>query len=94
MTALIGLARSPHWRDRADAGHGLVRFAEVRAAREVLLELVLDAADTAVTDATAEALLRRGDAAGLAVVCAATAAADDEQRDHLFSVLSDVVGVF
>ncbi|ANZ42881.1 hypothetical protein BBK82_19885 [Lentzea guizhouensis] len=56
--------------------------------------LVLDAEDTAVTDVTAKALLRRGDATGLAVVCAATAGAEGEQHDHLYAALWDVLGVF
>ncbi|UMP07230.1 hypothetical protein [Amycolatopsis sp. EV170708-02-1] len=75
VAALIKLAGSPGYRDRADAGRSLANFAEMPEAREPLLELVLDAGDTFVTRATAEALLRRQDSAGLAVVASALAAA-------------------
>jgi hypothetical protein len=91
LTALIGLARSPHFRDRADAGHGLARFTDEPAACEVLLELVLDAADTGVTYETATALFRRGDAGALAVLSAATAGAEDSQHDHLHDALHTVL---
>ncbi len=94
VAALIELARSPHFQDRADAGHGLVCFADVPAAREALLALVLDAGDTYVTRTTAEALLRRGEATSLAVLSAGAATADAEQLDQFYSALSDVHGVF
>lgn len=71
VTALVGLAASPHYQDRADAGRGLAGFAYVPAARPVLLELALDPANTFVTQETAEALFRRGDAEGFAVMSAA-----------------------
>ena len=94
MTALVRLAASPHYDDRADAGRALASFADVPAARPVLLELVLDPADTFVTQETAEALFRRGDAVGLAIVSAAVASADDEQADHLHAALHAVLGMF
>ncbi|MDX8142279.1 hypothetical protein SK854_09160 [Lentzea sp. BCCO 10_0061] len=94
VTALVRLAASPHHRDRADAGRGLASLADVSAARPVLLKLVLDPADTFVTQETAEALFRRGDALGFAVVSAAVTAADDEQADHLDAALHAVLGVF
>ncbi|MFJ9779070.1 hypothetical protein ACIRSS_05775 [Amycolatopsis sp. NPDC101161] len=74
MAALIELAGSADYRDRADAGRGLAGFAEMPEARGPLLELVLDDRDTFVTRVTAEALLRRQDLAGLAVVASALAA--------------------
>jgi hypothetical protein len=66
VAALIRLAGSVDHRDRTDAGRGLASFAEMSEARAPLLGLVLDAGDTFVTRATAEALLRRQDSAGLA----------------------------
>lgn len=73
VTALVGLAGSCDYRDRADAGRCLASFAQ---AAGTLLELVLDAGDTFVTRATAEGLLRRQDKVGLAMVASALAAAD------------------
>ncbi|MET9229190.1 hypothetical protein [Lentzea sp. NPDC003310] len=64
------------------------------AARPVLLGLVLDNGDTFVVQETAEALLRRGYAEGLSLVCAAFASADTDQSDHLHAALDATVGVF
>ncbi|GIE92468.1 Resolvase, N terminal domain [Actinoplanes regularis] len=64
VATLIGLAGSPNYRDRADAGRSLAIFAEVPEAGKALLNLVLDAGDTFVTRETATALLRRQDAVG------------------------------
>jgi hypothetical protein len=54
VAALIELAGSPDYRDRADAGRGLASFAEMPEARGPLLELALDDRDTFVTRVTAE----------------------------------------
>ncbi|MEU4673976.1 hypothetical protein AB0F91_39975 [Amycolatopsis sp. NPDC023774] len=93
MSALIRLAGSPDWRDRADAGRGLANFAEMVEARGPLLGLVLDAGDTFVTRATAEALLRRQDSSGLAVVAAALAAAGPDHAEWIHTAVLDVFGV-
>jgi hypothetical protein len=94
VVALIRLAGSVDHRDRADAGRGLASFAEMSEARAPLLGLVLDAGDTFVTRATAEALLRRQDAAGLAVIASALAAADPNHADWIDTAVLDVFGVF
>lgn len=93
VAALITLAGSPDYRDRADAGRGLANFAEMPEAGEPLLELVLDAGDTSVTRATAEALLRRQDSAGLAVVASALATADSNHTEWIHTAVLDVFGV-
>jgi hypothetical protein len=93
VAALIGLAGSRDYRDRADAGRGLASFAEIPEARGRLLELVLDADDTFVTRATSEALLRRQDTVGLAVVASAFAAADPNHADWIQTAVFDVFGV-
>ncbi|MYW92247.1 hypothetical protein G3I59_16965 [Amycolatopsis rubida] len=54
-------------------GWGLARFAEVAEAQPALVSLVLGNKDTAVTRATAEALLRRFDTVGLRLVATALA---------------------
>ena len=59
-----------------------------------LLELVLDASDTFVTRVTAEAVLRRMDRIGLAVVASALAVADSNHRDWIHTALGDVFSIF
>ncbi|MEV1072962.1 hypothetical protein [Micromonospora parva] len=54
----------------------------------VVRSLLLDSANTAVTDATAEELLRRRDAVGLRLIAAAWHLAEPEQGDHLTGCLS------
>jgi hypothetical protein len=90
VAALTGLAGCADYHDRADAGRCLARFAEMPAARGPLLDLVLDAGDTFVTRATTEALLRRGDTAGLAVVASALAVADPNHADWVGTAVFDV----
>ncbi|MEV4604707.1 hypothetical protein AB0K15_46060 [Amycolatopsis sp. NPDC049253] len=92
VAALIKLAGSPDYRERVDAGRHLANFAEVGEAKEPLRGLMLDAGDTAVTRATAEALLRRQDPAGLAVVASALAAADPRHADWIHTAVLDVFG--
>lgn len=94
VAALVGLAGSRDYRDRADAGRGLASFAEAAQARGSLFELVLDADDTFVTRATAEALLRRQDTVGLAIVASALAAADPNHADWIHTAVLDVFSVF
>ncbi|MFE7567939.1 hypothetical protein ACFU76_13370 [Streptomyces sp. NPDC057539] len=59
-----------------------------------LLELVLDAGDTFVTRVTAEAVLRRKDRIGLAVVASALAVADSNHSDWILTALHDVFSSF
>lgn len=92
VAALIKLARSPDYRERADAGRHLANFAEMDEAKEALRGLVLDAGDTVVTRATVEALLRRQDSAGLAVLASALAAADPHHADWIQTAVLDVFG--
>ncbi|MGI5505185.1 hypothetical protein [Lentzea sp. CA-135723] len=94
VTALLRLAVSSDCQDRADAGRGLASFTDVPAARRKLLDLVLDAADTSVTDETTEALVRRGDAETLAIVCAGAARAGDDHVDHLYTTLCSTLVVY
>jgi hypothetical protein len=94
VAALVGLAGSPDYRDRADAGRSLAGFAAAEEAREPLLELLLDAADTFVTRVTAEALLRRQDEAGLALVASAMAEADFNHVEWMRTAVMDVFAIF
>lgn len=94
VVVLRELGQSHDYRDRADAGHGLAGFAEMHEALGPLLELVLDAGDTFVTRVTAEALLRRKDRIGLAVVASALAVADSNHSDWIHTALHDVFSIF
>lgn len=93
VTALGDLATSGDFRDRADAGQALAAFADMPGARSVLRDLLLDTADTAVTQVTAEALLRRHDDTGLALVAAAMAGAAPSTLDHLGDAVGTVFAV-
>ncbi|MFE1949841.1 hypothetical protein ACFW9D_05165 [Streptomyces sp. NPDC059524] len=94
VVTLRELGRSDDWRDRADAGHGLAGLAEMPEAVDPLLELVLDTGDTYVTRRTAEALLRRKDKTGLAIVASALAVADDNHADWIHTAVVDVFSIF
>lgn len=89
-TALTG-ASSPAWERRARAGRGLAPFADVPEAAEALVDLLLDAEDTAVTRRTAEALTRVGTAAAVRLLALAVAAADDDHADWLETGVRDAL---
>ncbi|MFF4424666.1 hypothetical protein ACFY04_28485 [Streptomyces sp. NPDC001549] len=94
VMALGELGRSSDYRDRADAGRGLAGFAETEEAAGPLLELVLDREDTFVTRATAEALLRRHDKAGLTAVASALAVAGPNHGDWIHTAVHDAFAVY
>ncbi|MFF9505084.1 hypothetical protein [Streptomyces sp. NPDC014656] len=94
VVALGELARSSDFGDRADAGRGLAGFAEMEEAVGPLLELVLDREDTFVTRATAEALLRRHDSAGLRVVASALAVASPNHSDWIHTATLDAFAIY
>jgi hypothetical protein len=87
---LNALARSDDFQDRAAAGRALAVFADVPAAQEPLLALVLDAHDTYVTRTAAEALLRRQDGVGYRLVSRAIARADDHIRAGARELMADL----
>jgi hypothetical protein len=93
VAALIDLAGSSDYRDRADAGRCLASFLDVPEAGDAARQLVLDAEDTYVTVVAAEALLRRKDTPGLAVLAAALPLADDNHLDWIYPAIRDVFGV-
>ncbi|MDX3238493.1 hypothetical protein PV392_22955 [Streptomyces sp. ME03-5709C] len=88
--ALGELGRSGDFGDRADAGRGLANFAELEEAVGPLLKLLLDRENTFVTRATAQALLRRVDGAGLRVAASALAVADPNHADWIHTAVLDV----
>jgi hypothetical protein len=94
VTALIKLATSDDYQDRADAGRALANFADTAESRESLLRLVLDVHDMFVTLETAEALLRRQDSAGFAIVAEALVSADFQHHAYIHQAVMAVFMVF
>ncbi|MFI7600971.1 hypothetical protein [Actinoplanes sp. NPDC049681] len=88
LAATIAAASSPDWTARARAGQELALHADRRDGADLLLALLLDALDTAVTDATARAVLEHGDVDGLRLFARAVAAGDDEHLDHLHAAVT------
>ncbi|WP_053205496.1 hypothetical protein [Jiangella muralis] len=89
LVAAIKAASSPNWATRAGAGRQLAARAERPDIAEALRALLLDAHDTAVTDATSQALLQRDDVHGVRPIAQAVASADAEQHDHLYGTIAD-----
>ncbi|MFI5916674.1 hypothetical protein [Dactylosporangium sp. NPDC051541] len=94
VAALVGLAGSSAYQDRADAGRALASFAELPEAVPQLRRLLLDADDTFVTLVTADALLRRKDPAGLALVARALTDADDNHADWISTAVQNVYMIY
>jgi hypothetical protein len=92
--ALVQLATSDDYRDRADAGRALANFAQDAEARTSLLRLLLDPDDTFVTFETAEAVLRRQDAVGFATIAEALASADLQHSTYIHDAVRSVFVVF
>jgi hypothetical protein len=89
-------ASSASWSVRKEAGRSLAASAEAAGVAEVLQRLLLDGQDTAVTQATANALLARRDGYGLRLILAAFSCArepsfpESSTVDQLYSaIMSD-----
>ncbi|MGW3267299.1 HEAT repeat domain-containing protein [Streptomyces sp. NPDC001056] len=91
LRAALAEAGSASWSRRARAGRDLARSAEVPEAAEALARLLLDAADTAVTRRTAEALVRAGTVDALRLLARAVPEADDNQADWLRTGMWDAL---
>ncbi|MGI5171803.1 hypothetical protein ACQEU3_46410 [Spirillospora sp. CA-253888] len=91
LEAALAEALSPSWRQRVQAGRDLAAFADVPEAAEALVELLLDAEDTAVTRQTAEALVRVGTVAALKLIALAVVRADDNHADWLQTGVHDAL---
>ena len=94
VAALLRLAGSSAYQDRADAGRALASFAEMSEAMQPLRRLLLDAGNTFVTLVTADALLRRSDPAGLALVARALTDADDNHADWIATAVQNVYMIY
>lgn len=89
LQTAIDEALSPRWDRRARAGRDLSSFADDPAAGDVLVGLLLDAADTAVTRQTAEALARVGTVAAVRLIARGVCGADDSQGDWIQTGVHD-----
>jgi len=94
IRALIDLGSGSGYEDRVVAGRCLASFADRHEAWDALLTLVLDPDDTAVTLATALALVRRHDLAGLRVIAAGLASADDNSQQYISDAVDRVLGIY
>jgi hypothetical protein len=83
ISALLFLARSENYEDRVQAGRALSLVAEEPGVYEVLVHLLLDADDTAVTQETGDALLKRRRPAAIRPYLAARAVARNQVGDVL-----------
>lgn len=91
LQAALDGALSPCSSLRVRAGRDLAPFAAAPEAAEVLLGLLLDVADTAVTRRTAEALARVGTVAAVRLIALALAEADDGHADWMQTGVQDVL---
>ncbi|MFD3729784.1 hypothetical protein [Streptomyces sp. NPDC058671] len=91
LEAALAEASSPSWAQRVRAGRDLASFVDVPEAAEVLVGLLLDVEDTAVTRETAEALARVGTVAAVRLIALAVAEADDNQADWLQTGVHDAL---
>jgi HEAT repeat protein len=78
-------AESDSWEERAAAGRELASEDDL-AARTITRRL-LDDPDLAVIEATADALIRRGDSAGLELVLSRLATAEDQVANTLLWII-------
>ncbi|WP_252541363.1 hypothetical protein [Streptomyces sp. RO-S4] len=91
LGAALAAASSSSWTQRVRAGRDLACFAHVPEAAEVLVGLLLDVEDTAVTRRTAEALARTGTAAAVRLIAVAVVEADGNQADWLQTGVHDAL---
>ncbi|MEV5947589.1 hypothetical protein [Streptomyces sp. NPDC051993] len=91
LEAALAEASSPSWTQRVRAGRDLASFAHVPEAAEVLVRLLLDVEDTAVTRQTTEALARMGTVAAVRLIALAVAEADGNQADWLQTGVHDAL---
>ncbi|MFH9370871.1 hypothetical protein ACH4K8_34965 [Streptomyces anulatus] len=82
---------SPSWTQRVRGGCDLASFADVAEVADVLVGLLLDAEDTAVTRRTAEALARVGTVASVRLIALAVVEADANQADWLQTGVHDAL---
>lgn len=91
LHAALDGALSPSSSQRVRAGRDLAPFAAVPVAAKVLLALLLDVEDTAVTRQTVEALARVGTLAAVRLIALALAEADDSHADWMQTGVDDAL---
>ncbi|MFF9131224.1 hypothetical protein [Streptomyces sp. NPDC014806] len=91
VRSALAEASSASWARRARAGRELAPHADVPQAAPVLLRLLLDAEDTAVTRQTAQALAAVGTVAAVRLLALAVADGDGNQADWLQTGVQDAL---
>ena len=91
LEAALAGASSASWSQRVRAGCDLAPFADVPEAADVLVRLLLDVEDSAVTRRTAEALARVGTVAAARLIALAGVEADDNQADWIQTGVRDAL---
>jgi hypothetical protein len=91
LPAALDEALSPSWQRRARAGCDLSSFADVPAAGEALVGLLLDVANTAVIRQTAEALARVGTVAAVRLIALGICGGDDSHADWIQTGVHDAL---
>ncbi|MFC4036093.1 hypothetical protein ACFO3J_32265 [Streptomyces polygonati] len=91
LETALAEASSPSWTQRVRAGRDLASFADVPEAAELLVGLLLDVEDTAVTRQTAEGLARVGTVAAARLIALAVVEADGNQTDWLQTGVHDAL---
>lgn len=92
--ALIALASSNDYQDRADAGRGLAAFADLAVSHDALVALVLDPHNTFVTLQTARALLQTKDPRAFEILATAIAVSVDGTLDYIADAVRGVLGIY
>ncbi|NKY41159.1 hypothetical protein [Cellulomonas septica] len=91
VAGLLDRARSSDWQDRAEAGRALAPLVDdVAEVRAVVVDLLLDPEDTAVSDSTSRTLLDHGSPVAWRLFAQAWARAQPDLLDHLHATFVGV----
>jgi hypothetical protein len=91
LAEAMTVASSPDWSARAQAAWQMAPAADHDDGAQLLFSLLLDAHDTAVTDAACRARLDCGGIHAIRLLAPATGSAADEQLDHLDGAIAEIL---
>lgn len=93
VAALVALLQSADYHDRIDAGRALASFAADLRVEQELVRILADDEDTMVTRTTADALLRRHDSPGFAIVAAGLDRSDASHSDAIYDAAVEIFAI-